>query len=407
MDLIVSHPTKNISGEVILPASKSISNRALIINALSGANVKVGNLAKCDDTDVLLKCLCSADNRFDIGAAGTAMRFLTAYLSNKSGDWQITGSERMKQRPIGILVNALNRLGAEIHYTENEGFPPLSIKGKALEGGYLELNGGVSSQFISALLMIAPTLKKGLKLHLVGNIVSKPYIRMTLEMLHEFGVESTWEENDITIAPQPLKPIIYDVESDWSAASYWYAITALCEEGEIKLPNLYRKSLQGDSQLKEIFTNLGVETIFDERGIILYKSKIPQSKFCYNFECEPDIAQTVVVTCCVLKKSFHFKGLQTLKIKETNRIEALINECKKLGYVLYEPNEGELAWDGTLCEKEIVPEIETYKDHRMAMAFAPACIKLGEIKIKDAMVVTKSYPNFWEDLISMGFEIRK
>ena len=169
----------------------------------------------------------------------------------------------------------------------------------------------------------------------------------------------------------------------------------------------YRKSLQGDSQLKEIFTNLGVETIFDERGIILYKSKIPQSKFCYNFECEPDIAQTVVVTCCVLKKSFHFKGLQTLKIKETNRIEALINECKKLGYVLYEPNEGELAWDGTLCEKEIVPEIETYKDHRMAMAFAPACIKLGEIKIKDAMVVTKSYPNFWEDLISMGFEIRK
>lgn len=407
MDLIITHPSKKIDGKITLPASKSISNRALIINALSKTDVKIENLAKCDDTNVMLKCLKSPNNLFDIGAAGTAMRFLTAYLSNKKGEWVITGSERMKQRPIGILVEALNSLGANISYAEKEGYPPLKISGNYLEGGDLELNGGVSSQFISALLMIAPTLKKGLKLQLKGEIVSIPYIHMTLEMLRQYGVESEWKENLITIQPQEIKPIVYNVESDWSAASYWYSITALAENCQVILPSLFENSLQGDSRLVEIYSHLGVDTKFIENGVLLTQCKRNITKFCYNFESEPDIAQTVVVTCCALGIPFHFCGLRTLKIKETDRIAALINECKKLGYQLHEPNEGDLAWDGSNCEKAELPEIETYKDHRMAMAFAPASLVLGAIKIKDAGVVSKSYPLFWKDLKGMGFEVKE
>lgn len=407
MDIIIHHAPQTITGKIELPASKSISNRALIINALNGSNNPIKNLAHCDDTDVLLKSLNSKDNHFDIGAAGTAMRFLTAYLANKPGNWHITGSERMKQRPIGILVEALKTLGAEITYPEREGFPPLSIKGKAIEGGDLQLDGSVSSQFISALLMIAPTMKKGLNLHLQGKLVSQPYIRMTLEMLRQYGVESVWEGNNISIAPQTIEPTIYNVESDWSAASYWYAIAALSNNCKIQLPHLYENSLQGDSQLARIYSNLGVKTEFKGGGVILSQSEKNSSQFTYNFESEPDIAQTVVVTCCALNKPFRFRGLQTLKIKETNRIEALINECKKIGFLLYEPCEGELAWNGERCPKDSLPEIDTYKDHRMAMAFAPASLVLGPLKIKDAGVVSKSYPLFWEDLKSVGFELQQ
>lgn len=385
---------------ILLPASKSISNRALILNALSKSPGQIYNLAECDDTDVLSAALTSKDEtNFNIGAAGTAMRFLTAYLAGKPGDWTITGSERMKQRPIGILVDALNNIGAEISYLEKEGFPPLKIHGKKLSGGIVHLNGGVSSQFISALLMIAPTTQKGIALHLEGEIISRPYIEMTLQMMKEYGVDSQWEGKSIQIASQEYQTTNYTVESDWSAASYWYEIAALSTSAiTFMLPHLYEKSLQGDSMGRKIFEPLGVSTQFVQGGIKISKTKNAVSHFEYDFTGQPDLAQTLVVACCSLGTTFHFTGLQTLKIKETDRIEALKNECKKLGFVLKEEGVGTLLWDGERIDRAKQPQIATYKDHRMAMAFAPSVLKLGEITIEEPTVVSKSYPKYWEDL---------
>ena len=396
-------PEKAISEHtILLPASKSISNRALILNALSKAPGRIYNLAECDDTDVLSAALTSHDEtNFNIGAAGTAMRFLTAYLAGKPGDWTITGSERMKQRPIGILVDALNNIGAEISYLEKEGFPPLKIHGKKLSGGTVHLNGGVSSQFISALLMIAPTTQKGIALHLEGEIISRPYIEMTLQMMKEYGVDSQWEGKSIQIASQEYQTTNYTVESDWSAASYWYEITALSTSAiTFMLPHLYEKSLQGDSMGRKIFEPLGISTQFVQGGIKISKTKNAVSHFEYDFTGQPDLAQTLVVACCSLGTTFHFTGLQTLKIKETDRIEALKNECKKLGFVLKEEGVGTLLWDGERIDRAKQPQIATYKDHRMAMAFAPSVLKLGEITIEEPTVVSKSYPKFWDDIKS-------
>lgn len=384
-----------------LPASKSISNRALILNALSKVQGEIHNLAECDDTDVLNEALHSNGKDFNIGAAGTAMRFLTAYLAGKPGEWSITGSERMKQRPIGILVEALNQIGAEISYLEKQGFPPLKINGKELEGGEIHLNGGVSSQFISALLMIAPTTKKGITLHLEGEIISRPYIEMTLQMMEEYGVMATWNGNTIQIAPQTYRTTHYTVESDWSASSYWYEIAALSQTNvRFSLPHLYEKSLQGDSMVRKIFEPLGVSTQFSNEGVVICQTKNAVSHFEYDFSCQPDLAQTIVVTCCCLGITFHFTGLQTLKIKETDRIEALKNECKKLGFILKEKGTGTLLWDGEKVASETHPQIVTYKDHRMAMAFAPSALRFNDITIEDPAVVSKSYPKYWEDLWS-------
>ncbi len=398
---------KEVNATVQLPASKSISNRALIIHALSYADGQIHNLADCDDTNVLVNALRSNEQTFDIGAAGTAMRFLTAFLSKIVGEWVITGSERMKQRPISILVDALNKLGAKIEYTEKEGFPPLRIRGSALMGGEIELDGSVSSQYISALLMIAPAMRDGLKLKLTGKIISKPYIYLTLKLMEEFGVKASWTDNTITIPPQNYKPADYTVESDWSAASYWYQLCALSQKSEIKLLGLHKNSYQGDAKVSDIFSLLGVRTKFQKGEVILTKSNELANKLVYNFTDQPDLAQTVVVTCCFLQIPFRFTGLQSLKIKETNRVEALQNECRKLGFILEEPAEGILEWNGKCCEAASNAVIKTYEDHRMAMAFAPACLKTGEIQIENPMVVTKSYPDYWEDLQTAGIIVNK
>jgi 3-phosphoshikimate 1-carboxyvinyltransferase len=392
----------NINLQISLPASKSISNRALILNALAYSPYDIQNLSDCDDTRVTVKALDSNDTTFDIGAAGTSMRFLTAFLAKTVGEWVITGSERMKQRPIKLLVDALNSLGARIEYVEKEGYPPLRIFGSALTGGEIRLNGGVSSQYISALMMIAPFMQEGLKIILEGNVISVPYIEMTMKMMTEFGATVEFNENVISIEPQSYKPIQYKVESDWSAASYWYEILALVENGEVFLTGLNKNSYQGDSKVAELFKKLGVKTEYKSEGIQLTPNEKTVSKFEYDFVNQPDLAQTFAVTCCLKGISFNFSGLQTLKIKETDRIAALTNELHKLGYILTEPAEGQLAWNGERCKPAEPISIATYEDHRMAMAFAPAAL-VTPITIEHPEVVSKSYPGFWKDFEKLTF----
>jgi len=394
-------PVKTINLEINLPSSKSISNRALILNALAYSPYDVENVSDCDDTRVMIRALDSNDTTFDIGAAGTSMRFLTAFLSKTVGEWIITGSERMKQRPIKLLVDALNSLGARIEYVENEGFPPLRIYGSALMGGEITLNGGVSSQYISALMMVAPYMQNGLKIKLEGKVISVPYIKMTMFMMHEYGVNVTFENNEIDIRPQTYKPIRYKVESDWSAASYWYEVLSIAGDGQIFLHGLNQNSTQGDSKVAGLFEQLGVQTEYQPEGVLLTATGKYCSRFEYDFVNQPDLAQTFAVTCCLRGIPFHFKGVQSLKIKETDRVAALIAELAKLGFVLFEPTEGELAWSGesptNLPKGEaLIPSITTYEDHRMAMAFAPAALILPLI-IEEPQVVSKSYPTFWDD----------
>lgn len=386
---------------VNLPASKSISNRALILNALAYSPYDVENLSDCDDTLVTVKALDSNDTTFDIGAAGTAMRFLTAFLSKTVGEWVITGSDRMKNRPIRLLVDALNSLGARIEYVEKEGYPPLKIFGCALTGGEIRLNGGVSSQYISAMMMIAPFMMNGLKIILEGTIISRPYILMTMEMMREFGAELSFDGNVINIPPQSYEPVEFTVESDWSAASYWYEILSIASEGQLFLRGLNELSYQGDSKVADLFEQLGVKTTYLSEGVLLTPSDKLVSKFEFDFVDQPDLAQTFAVTCCVKGIPFEFSGLQSLKIKETDRIAALIAELRKLGFVVYEPFEGGLAWSGDTVLPVEKSCIATYEDHRMAMAFAPAALKF-ELEIEHPEVVSKSYPSFWTDFSMLG-----
>ena len=398
----LSFPRKNIELEIILPASKSISNRVLILNALSYSPYEIENLSDCDDTRVMVDAFDSNSTHFDVGAAGTSMRFLTAFLAKTVGEWTITGSERMKNRPIKVLVDALNLLGGRVEYMEKEGFPPLRIFGSALMGGEISLDGGISSQYISALMMIAPYMQNGLKINLKGKIISKPYIEMTRRMMADFGVKVDFRGNRIDIKPQTYQPIRYRVESDWSAASYWYEMLTFAEGGKIKLNGLMKNSLQGDSQVAEIYRDFGIKTEYFDNYIVITKSttsgfELSTSALEIDFTDIPDLAQTVVVTCCMKDIPFRFSGLQSLKIKETNRITALINELKKLGFLLHEPAEGQLAWSGEKCESEKTPSIATYEDHRMAMAFTPVAL-IRPVEIQHPEVVTKSYPRFWEDI---------
>jgi 3-phosphoshikimate 1-carboxyvinyltransferase len=408
MNIILTKPNLSVVEEITLPSSKSISNRVLILNALSYSSHPVKNLSDCDDSLVMNRVLESNSNRFDIGHAGTAMRFLTAYLSKIVGEWHLTGSERMQQRPIKILVDALRKLGAQIEYTGAEGFPPLKITGTALKGGLLELDGSISSQYISALLMIAPTVQGGLTIRLINGITSRSYIEMTLQLMKAFGIKYQWTGNEIHIAPQNYKPIPYTVEADWSGASYWYAMASLSDRCDLYLKGLYLNSLQGDAVQSQWFeTYFGIRSRQEGDSVRLTRNRpVELKKLSLNFIGNPDIAQTFVVLAIGKKLPFHFTGLKTLKIKETDRIAALKNECSKLGAILTEPAEGELAWDGKieaalLAEKLIVC---TYDDHRMAMAFAPVAMFNGSVEIEDAMVVTKSYPSFFEDLRKVGFK---
>lgn len=412
----------HINCEIKLPASKSISNRALVINALSGNKEVPENLSVCDDTDVMVAALSNMPYEIDIKAAGTAMRFTTALLSVRDGEHVITGTERMRHRPIQVLVNALRHLGADIEYVNEEGFPPLRIRGKELQGGLLEIAGNVSSQYISALLMIGPALKNGLTLHLTGNIISRPYIELTVCTMKEFGADVEWADSaTIHVKPQGYKPRSFYVESDWSASSYWYEIVALlCEKAkreggedrkemtEVRLPGLMDGSRQGDSAVRYMFSMLGVKTKFETleklipNTVTIKAHPCQLTRFDYDFINQPDLAQTLVVTTALMNIPFRFTGLQTLRIKETDRITALKNEMKKLGYVLDDSVEGVLSWDSTRCEADAQPVIDTYDDHRMAMAFAPAAIFFPNLKINNPEVVSKSYPKFWEDLRKAG-----
>lgn len=399
---------------VDLPASKSISNRALIIHALSGGSTLPENLSDCDDTSVIIEALRTMPEEINIKAAGTAMRFMTAYLSVTPGTHILTGTERMKHRPIGILVDALRTLGANIEYIGEEGYPPLRITGSTLKGGLLEIHGNVSSQYISALLMIGPMLKDGLTLRLLDHIISRPYIDLTLWMMGEFGAEAEWTSADtITVNPKPYKSRDYFIENDWSGASYWYEMLALNDdpESEIRLTGLMDGSKQGDSITRYIFSLLGVKTKLQSK-----KAGIPQTitlkknghcvpKLEYDFVNCPDLAQTFVVACAAMNIPFHFTGLSTLKIKETDRIEALKTEMRKLGYVVKDIDGSELLWDGERCEPSLEQGIDTYEDHRMALAFAPYAMKHNGLVINNPQVVTKSYPHYWDHLRQAGFKV--
>ncbi len=413
----LSRPNRQIIGEITLDGSKSISNRVLIVRALCKEAFEIKNLSTSKDTQTLLHLLeNTTDNVYDAGPAGTTFRFLTAYLAMKDGTQTMTGSERMKQRPIGNLVEALRKIGANIEYLENEGYPPLLIHSPSKIDGIahqLSIPANVSSQFITALLLIAPSLPKGLELTLDGNIVSRSYIEMTLEMMAYFGIQTMWEGNTIVVKPQVYQANSFTVEADWSAASYYYAMAAFAEEDlDLQLNGLYANSTQGDSALVNMMPSLGIETTFNEKGIHLRKKGTIEPFFEWDFIRCPDIAQTLAVICGGLGVQGVFTGLETLRIKETDRIVALQNELGKMQVWLsklparfskkhpekeYYMTEGKAVLD----EKITFP---TYEDHRMAMAFAPLAM-LGSINIEEPNVVVKSYPQFWEDLKKLGFEI--
>lgn len=406
---------ERIQATINLPASKSISNRVLMIHALAGGDTLPDNLSDCDDTEVIIRALAAMPYEIDIKAAGTAMRFMTAYLSVTEGKHLLTGTDRMKRRPIAPLVNALRYLGADIRYAGETGFPPLIINGKTLEGGRLEVPGNISSQYISALLMIGPALKEGLELHLMGEIISRPYIDLTLWTMQEFGAEAEWTDMDIiTVRPQVYKSHPYLIENDWSASSYWYEMLALqgASGSSIKLKGLTDGSKQGDSVVKYLFSLLGVKTTFDnkEEGqpttVTLTRHRCLLPRLDYDFTGSPDLAQTFVVTCGLLDIPFTFTGLASLKIKETDRIEALKAEMKKLGYLIKDENNNTLRWEGEHCTPSLQP-IDTYEDHRMALAFAPAACRFPGLRINNPGVVSKSYPHYWDDLRKAGFNIEE
>ena len=386
---------KTVNGIVQITGSKSETNRLLILQQFY-PNLIIKNISNSDDSVLMQKALTSTSNEINIGHAGTAMRFLTSYFAVKEGaEIVLTGSPRMKERPIKILVEALKSLGANIEYLEQEGFPPLKISGKKLTNSYVEIEGNVSSQYISSLLLIGATLKNGLKLKFKGEITSVPYIKMTLTLLAELGIELSWDDDSITIHPKPSissKTIV--VESDWSSASYYYSLCALSPNSEITLSAYKESSLQGDSVLAEIYKNFGVETTFGENTITLKNKHITYNFPTLNLKSAPDIAQTIAVTCFGLGIECYLTGLHTLKIKETDRLVALKTEIEKLGGEVEITNETLLLKASSKIKENI--SIATYHDHRMAMAFAPLALKVP-IVIEDADVVSKSYPTFWSD----------
>lgn len=405
MKITLSSYSKQISGQIHLSSSKSESNRALIINALSGNKLTLHNLSDARDTQTMQKLLFTTEKVWDVLDAGTTMRFCTAFLAIRGEQHIITGTDRMKNRPIGLLVNALKKIGADISYLEKEGYPPLKIS-KILEqkADEIEIPGNISSQYISALLMIGPVLPNGLKIHLTGEIFSRPYIEMTLELMRKFGIESAWQKNTIELFHQNYQEGEYTIESDWSGASYWYSLVSMSEKAEITLSGLRKNSLQGDHSISDIMNELGVTTDYTEEGVVLTKKDINSDLLKLDFKKCPDLAQTVMVSAAANGVQLEMTGLESLKIKETDRITAMQNELRKIGAELKEEGQTWRLIPGSIPEE--IPEIETYEDHRMAMAFAPACL-LRKVIIKDPDVVKKSYPGFWEDLKSIGVLINQ
>jgi 3-phosphoshikimate 1-carboxyvinyltransferase len=402
----VSGPqNKSIQLSLDLASSKSESNRALIMNALSGNTIPLQNLANARDTETMTRLLSQLSSpEWDVLDAGTTMRFTTAFAAVKGLNKVMTGTQRMKERPIGILVNALRTLGVEIEYLGVEGYPPHHIKGfKKQLTNHLQIRGDVSSQYISALLMIAPSLPEGLTLELTGKVGSKPYIQMTINLMKHFGVSADWKENIITIAPQQYTHQAYTIEGDWSGASYWYSIAALADNAEIELIGLRKNSNQGDSVLTELMTNLGVSTEFKENSVIL-RNTGKCNDFEWDFTHCPDIAQTIAVIVAQKGVSAKFHGLESLRIKETDRIDAIKNELAKFGTEVTVIGDESIEILNPKFNISPNIEIETYHDHRMAMAFAPLGL-IAPIIIKDPSVVNKSYPDYWRDLTNAGFTI--
>ena len=414
--ITLSHPTRSLTGTVSLTGSKSESNRALIIQALGRGNVNINNLSEAADTVTLRQALVTVaaaesdtETRIDIGPAGTAMRFLTAYLTltSKDGSYHLTGSERMKQRPIGILVDALSTLGANIQYAGQPGYPPLTIHGGLNQRTTtVKIKGDVSSQYLSALLLVASALPNGLRLQIEGELTSRPYLSMTLNMLAEAGIAHSWENNTITISPQQIQPCELTIEPDWSAASYWYAMVALAEKADLLLPNLKPQSLQGDAAITSIMEQFGVISTFQKEGLRIRKASFDGNAITgpLDFTECPDLAQTVIVCAAAQRRNLSFTGLHTLRIKETDRVAALQRELAKIGVQLVE--------DGTVYHlrteamfRPATLAIDTYEDHRMAMAFAPLALLFNNMQINDPAVVEKSYPDFWKHLKQHGFVI--
>ncbi len=398
MNLSLDHTkTAKINGILTISGSKSESNRLLILQQLY-SQINIDNLSDSDDTCHLRKSLLSKSDIVDIGHAGTAMRFLTAYFAIQNGKkTRLTGSQRMQNRPIKILVDALCDLGADITYENKEGYPPLLINGKELTNNVIRINGNVSSQYLSALLLIAPKLPRGLQLNLIGGITSRPYLQMTLSLLSQLGVGYTWQNNSISVlSKKTIDPVTIKVESDWSSASYFYSLAALSKEASITLSSFKEGSLQGDSALVSIYKNLGIETVFKGNTINLLKNNNSTiQKLKLNLVKTPDLAQTIAVTCFGLGIACHLTGLHTLKIKETDRLVALKTELEKLGAKVDIADDSLFLHPAKAINSDV--KIATYKDHRMAMAFAPLSLKVPLV-IEEAEVVSKSYPKFWKDL---------
>lgn len=415
--LVISVTDKKFQKTINLPASKSESNRVLIIEALAkfqqGSTMlgkyQIENISAARDTQTMLKLLESQENTLDVLDAGTTMRFLTAFCAITRRKVVLTGTPRMQERPIKILVDALSHLGANIRYLQKIGFPPVEIIDFEQKTNKVSIEGNVSSQYISALLMIAPLLEKGLELHLKNQITSKPYIQMTLELMELFGVHYEWQENTIFVSAGKYKLKNYTIEADWSAASYWYSIVALAEVGTtLFLPYLKKNSLQGDSIIAKIMQFFGVATVYQEKGIEIKKISEPQTNiFAYDFSDCPDLAQTIVALCVGKGICLHATGLESLRIKETDRIAALAKEVAKLGFIFTDINEKKWVLQPVSpLAKHQTAIIETYEDHRMAMAFAPLtmCLPVG---IENEQVVEKSYPNFWEELQKIATIVKR
>lgn len=401
----------------------------LLVQALSTQRFRTTNLADSQDTQILAEVLknetagdhsqtlkrLNVEVSYYTGPGGTTIRFLTAFFASREGTRILSGTERMNQRPIKTLVDALNSLGAKITYLGTEGCPPIKIEGAKLKGGDIEMDAGVSSQFITALLLIAPTLENGLNIHLKGRIVSRSYIMMTLKVLEHFGVKFKWDNNIISIPRQDYQGWDYHIESDWSAASYWYEMVSLAQEAELKIKGLRRKSIQGDAVIADLFRFFGVSTEYIEDGIQLTKTDYRPEILGFDFSDYPDIVQTTAVVAAVKKLPTQLNGLYTLRQKETDRIQALKAELKKIGVVAQETGDASLEINTqendskSGKEKTFEPdlEFETYHDHRMAMAFAPLALIYPEIKIKNPLVVKKSYPDYWNDMKAIGFEIKE
>lgn len=393
---------KHLEGTVKLDGSKSISNRVLLMQALAEFPFKLEHLSTSDDTRVFLDLVKKKAGKLDAGAAGTTFRFLTAYFAFQNGEQVLTGSDRMKERPIGILVDQLRLLGADIQYLEKEGYPPLRIgAGRALGRNHLQIDAGVSSQYISALMMLGPTLPNGLNLELIGEIVSPSYLVLTMDLMEKFGISLQWKDRSVVVPPSRYSyQGSFAVESDWSAASYYYSLAALAPSATIELTGLQEDSVQGDAIIREIMEPFGVTTSFTGGGLVIKKKEDKQPDFFeFDFLSCPDIAQTLLALCAAKGVPGRMKGLQTLAIKETDRVKAMSSELGPLGFAIHPVNTGTIEFSGKV-DPAYLAVFKTYHDHRMAMSLAPlAC--LGPIKIENPAVVSKSYPGFWEDIGSL------